>query len=590
MDFSFLNFLNEEQQQAVKYTLGPSLILAGAGSGKTRVLTYKAMYLLLNKEALPENILMLTFTNKAADEMRERIRLEITKKTPQEITATTFHSFSAKLLRRHGAPSTNSTDFIIFDETDQKDIIKDILKQKLPRTNFSPSSILHKISQAKEQLLNPEDLLKSNMDIFTETIVEVYKHYQQKLKNINALDFDDLLFETVKLFQQQPKLLAYYQNRFRYILVDEYQDTNHAQYQLAKLLSCTHKNITIVGDFSQSIYSWRGADFKNLEKFQKDFDNVKVFTLQRNYRSNQHILNLAYTIISQNTTHPILKLWTNNKSGDEPEIFFLEDAEDEANFVINKIFTLVKNQQCCLKDICVLYRTNAQSRAVEEALLSIGLPYRIYGGTRFYERKEIKDIISFLRLVYNPKDEVSLQRIKKLGKHRSNKILEVLVKQKLDAEPGKIIQNILDKSPYLKLYNQEDPEDSARLENIKELINVAYNFKSLPEFLDTVALIEAGYELKNDSIDKLNLLTLHAAKGLEFKIVFIIGVEEGILPHNRSSSNLAELEEERRLFYVGITRAKEKLFITYTEKRRVYGRLQYNLPSQFLTETGLVNY
>ncbi len=591
MSFSFLNMLNQEQQKAVQYINGPSLILAGAGSGKTRVLTYKAMYLLLNKQARSENILMLTFTNKAADEMRERIRTQINKDfAPEKITATTFHSFAAGVLRRHGTASTASRDFVIFDEADQKDIMKDILKQKLIATRLSAAYLLYKISQAKEQLLTPADLAELNDDIFNQTIAEVYKYYQQRLQQLNALDFDDLLFETAKLFQQQPQILTFYQKRFCYILVDEYQDTNHAQYQIAKQLASRHKNITVVGDFSQSIYSWRGADFRNLEKFQIDFKENKVFNLERNYRSHQHILDLAHTIISQNTTHPILKLWTDNKNGDEPEILFLQDDEDEANFVINKIFELVKNERYLLKDIAVLYRTNAQSRIIEETCLSIGLPYRIYGGIRFYERKEVKDIIAFLRLINNSKDKLALKRLKKLGKYRAEKILEVLSKQKSDDEPGKTIQNILNDSPYLDLYNQEDPEDSARLENIRELVSVAYNFKSITEFLDTVSLIEAGYEFKNDTTDRLNLLTLHAAKGLEFRAVFIIGVEQGILPHNRSSGELNELEEERRLFYVGITRAKEKLFITYSEKRRVYGRIQYSLPSQFLTETGLVDF
>jgi len=359
---------------------------------------------------------------------------------------------------------------------------------------------------------------------------------------------------------------------------------------MAKLLAQKHHRITIVGDFSQSIYSWRGADFTNLEKFQKDFQNAKVFNLEQNYRSTQPILDFAYNVISQNTTHPILKLWTEKKGGEEIKIVPLENAEKEATFVVNKIQELNFSGDYSLEDFAVLYRTNAQSRLFEEICLAQGLPYRIYGGVRFYERREIKDILAFLRYLHNPKDQVALKRIMKLGKKRGQLILQTIAKQSAQNKPEQIIQAILKDSPYLHLYSQNDPEDATRMENIQELINVSYNYDTLEKLLDTVALIEAGYEFKDGQGEKIHLMTLHAAKGLEFGVVFIVGVEEGILPHSRSIESITELEEERRLFYVGITRAKEKLFLTYTNRRYLYGRAQYNLPSQFLGETAYPEY
>ncbi len=591
MDFPYLSHLNEEQLRAVEHSKGPCIILAGAGSGKTRVLTYKAMYLLDAKKVSPHQILMLTFTNKAADEMKRRIKRYIAREhNPELITATTFHSFCARLLRRFGVGKEADRDFAIFDDNDQKDLMKDIVKESNLKLKMSPASLLYKISEGKNQLLTPADLAGRAGNIYEEITATIYAEYQKRLKESNALDFDDLLMETVKLFNERPHLLRELQEQYRYILIDEYQDTNHAQYVLARKLADRYKNISIVGDFSQSIYSWRGADFRNLQKFQDDFPEAKVFSLERNYRSTQPILDFAFGIISQNTTHPILKLWTDNNGGEEIEVVPTEDGESEALFVINKARELNLNGECSLKDMAVLYRTNAQSRAFEEVCLNIGLPYRIYGGVRFYERKEVRDIVAILRYLLNPRDKVSLQRIEKLGKRRSGQILEVALKQDRKENPQKIIQSILKDSVYLELYDDLDPEDSSRLENIRELVNVAYNFKTLTEFLDTVALIEAGYEFGQEEVDRLNLMTMHSAKGLEFSAVFIVGVEEGILPHSRSIDSLEELEEERRLFYVGITRARKKLFITYSEKRRVYGRLQYNIPSQFLSENHLAEF
>ena len=569
----------------------PSIILAGAGSGKTRVLGYKAAYLLSEVKIDPRALLMLTFTNKAADEMKLRIKKYIDPRlNPELITATTFHSFAVLVLRRFGLAKTHQRQFVIFDDNDQKDLLKQIIKDSDLKTKVTVNSLLYRIGLAKNQLLTPKDLEEQALNVYDEVIVDVYRRYQKELRNNNALDFDDLLNEMVYLLEQEPSVLAKLQNQYRYLLIDEYQDTNHCQYLMAKLLAQKHHRITIVGDFSQSIYSWRGADFTNLEKFQKDFQNAKVFNLEQNYRSTQPILDFAYNVISQNTTHPILKLWTEKKGGEEIKIVPLENAEKEATFVVNKIQELNFSGDYSLEDFAVLYRTNAQSRLFEEICLAQGLPYRIYGGVRFYERREIKDILAFLRYLHNPKDQVALKRIMKLGKKRGQLILQTIAKQSAQNKPEQIIQAILKDSPYLHLYSQNDPEDATRMENIQELINVSYNYDTLEKLLDTVALIEAGYEFKDGQGEKIHLMTLHAAKGLEFGVVFIVGVEEGILPHSRSIESITELEEERRLFYVGITRAKEKLFLTYTNRRYLYGRAQYNLPSQFLGETAYPEY
>jgi DNA helicase II / ATP-dependent DNA helicase PcrA len=590
MTLNFLNKLNSEQKKAVSYTGGPSIVLAGAGSGKTRVLTYKAMYYLMQEKVNPENILMLTFTNKAADEMKNRIIRYIDHEyNPEVITATTFHSFSCRMLRRFGNTKGNR-DFAIFDSQDQQSLVKEIVKDSQFKIKISPNSLLYKISEFKNRLILPDELIKNSEDIMQEVIAQLYLEYNKRLINMNALDFDDLLLEMVTLLSDKPKILKDVQEKYRYLLIDEYQDTNHAQYLIAKKIAEEKQNITIVGDFSQSIYSWRGADFENLEKFRRDFNNTQVFNLEQNYRSSQPILDFAYSLISKNVTHPILKLWTEKKEGNEVIISVLRSAEEEAQFVVGKAQELNLSGEYSLSDMAILYRTNAQSRVIEEACLNLGLPYKIYGGFRFYERKEIKDILAFLRYMVNKKDKVSLSRIYKLGKRRAEKIIEVINKQDLNNSPQVIIQNILKDSPYMSMFDEYDEEDTARIENIQELVNVSYNFKTLTEFLDTVVLIETGYEFDEGDDNRLSIMTLHSAKGLEFSTVFIVGVEEGILPHSRSVSSLQELEEERRLFYVGITRAKKELFITHCERRFLYGRVQYNSPSQFLIETGYVEY
>jgi len=589
MTVSFLQNLNPKQQEAVTYTDGPSVILAGAGSGKTRVLGYKASYLLSEKKIPAETILMLTFTNKAADEMKQRVKKYIDPSLlPELITATTFHSFCVLVLRRFGLVQKQQAPFVIFDENDSKDLLKEIIKDGKLKIRTTANSLLYRISVAKNQLLTPNDLAKQALNVYDEAIVEVYREYQKRLRLNNALDFDDLLNETVYLLQQNATVLSKLQNQYQYLLIDEYQDTNHSQYLIAKLLGRKNQQITIVGDFSQSIYSWRGADFTNLEKFQQDFPQAKVFSLEQNYRSSQPILDFAYKVIKENTTHPILKLWTAKDSGEEVKVVPLENSQQEALFVINKIQELNFNGEYSLSEMAILYRTNAQSRILEEICLNNGLAYQIYGGMRFYERREIKDLLSFLRYLNNPQDKISLKRITKLGKKRGRQILAILAKQRKDQPPHQILENILKNSLYLELFSADDPEEASRLDNIKELVNVSYNYGSLTEFLDTVSLIEAGYEFRDNQTEKIHLMTLHSAKGLEFGVVFIVGVEEGILPHSRSVNSLAELEEERRLFYVGITRAKDKLFLTYAAKRFVYGRIIYNSPSQFLGDRGEV--
>ncbi|MCR4329842.1 MAG: UvrD-helicase domain-containing protein [Candidatus Roizmanbacteria bacterium] len=593
---NFSKELNTSQRAAVTHTTGPSIILAGAGSGKTRVLTYKAMYLLEKNIAKASNILMLTFTNKAAKEMKHRITTYIDKDlAPQEITATTFHSFCASVLRRNKPVSVQTSNFIILDSSDQTTIMKQLLKQQSGTLKISAYSALNRISDYKNRLLTPAQAISEARDFFEERSAELYKKYQNVLEKTNAFDFDDLLTQTVWLFEQKKIVLSRYHTQYRFLLVDEYQDTNHAQYMLAKLLSSATNNITVVGDFSQSIYSWRGADFTNLKKFKNDFPLAKTFNLEQNYRSTEPILTAAYSVIEHNTTHPILKLWTDKKYGDEVGVFTLENDDEESDFVLGRIQKL-SDQGYSLDDIAVLYRTNAQSRMLEELCLRSGVPYRIYGGVRFYERKEIKDVLSFLRNLINPKDELAYTRIDKLGKKRSRIILskleqirnEWIVRE--DKNTGELIQHILDTVPYLELYDSDIEEDMNRLDNIKELISVAYTFPKLIDFLDTVTLIESGYEFQDTATKKLNLMTIHAAKGLEFGVVFVVGLEDGLLPHSRSVESAEQLEEERRLLYVAITRAKDQLFLSWAKRRMVYGRTQYSLPSQFLTESHLLEY
>ena len=586
MTMDLLNRLNPEQQKAVTATDGPMIILAGAGSGKTRVLTHKVCYLIAKKHVSPDNILMVTFTNKAATEMKNR--MDVLLHTPVKPLITTFHSLCARILRIDGKYVGLSTSFAIFDSLDQLDVIREAQKQLgLDPKEYKPAAIHAMISSAKNELINAGQYAGFAKGHFQQAAASVYLLYEKTLKENNAVDFDDLILKTVQLFEQEPQVLAKYQSKFEYIMIDEYQDTNKAQYKLTKLLSGKWKNVCVVGDFSQSIYSWRGADFKNLSKFKVDFLDTKTFTLSQNYRSTQKILDGASSVISNNTSHPVLELWTENEAGENITLFEARNEEEESTFIASFIQNYDKEK---LSDIAVLYRTNAQSRVIEEVLLHFGISYTLVGGTRFYERKEIKDVLAYVRLISNPKDMVSYKRAEKIGKGRLSKFVEL--QGELDPENLQnsidVLDQVLQKTNYLDLYDEQDEEDRQRLENIKELRSVALAFPNLTDFLENIALVEAeeasNTPVENGKRNAVTLMTLHAAKGLEFPIVFMIGMEEGLFPHSRSLMDKDELEEERRLCYVGMTRAQEKLFFTYARRRLFFGQRTSNTVSRFILE------
>lgn len=582
MENDFLKDLNPQQKKAVLHTDGPTIILAGAGSGKTRVLTYKVIYLINKKHISPDNILMISFTNKAAGEMKERMEKFLHTGTKPLIT--TFHSFCAKVLRIEGKHIGLSEKFGIYDGSDQLDAIKQALAAVgLSPKEYKPGAVLGTISNAKNELITPQEYLSMARGYFQQAVAQVYLAYQKILKESESVDFDDLIFKTVTLFQKNPEILEKYQNKFRYILVDEYQDTNRAQYVLTKLLAKKNQNICVVGDFSQSIYSWRGADFQNLSKFKDDFANVTTLSLDQNYRSTQKILDAASTVIAQNTTHPVLSLWTENGQGENVTIYEARNEQDEAVFIAK----FIKDNPQYLHQIAILYRTNAQSRVFEEMMLHHGIPYILVGGTRFYERKEIKDVLAYLRVLANPKDAISMKRTEKLGKGRLQKFLEY--QTNLQTTEGvdtiDLLDGVMRATKYLDLYDENNEEDRSRLENIKELRSVALNFPDLTQFLENVALIEQEYIPDGTEKNKaVTMMTLHAAKGLEFPVVFMVGMEEGLFPHSRALTDKHELEEERRLCYVGMTRAKEKLFMTYARRRLYFGQKNSSAVSRFVTE------
>lgn len=624
--------LNPPQQEAVKFLGSPLLILAGAGSGKTRVLTHRAAWLIKEKKVKPDHLLLLTFTNKAAGEMKERIRkllsyrvtkLSRNKNGPltQSLNnsvplpfAGTFHSFCARVLRVDGKHIGIPPSFVIYDEGDQQEAIKQVLeKLGLAKTALKPSSALVAVSAAKNELISPQEYEETAYGEWQKRVAVVYWEYQKFLKEAGACDFDDLLVYTVQLFEEHHQILEKYQNLYHYILVDEWQDTNRAQYRLSKLLSEKHKNLTVVGDMSQSIYSWRGADYRNLEYLIRDLPEIKVINLEQNYRSTQTILDAAYQVISKNKTHPILKLWTQNGQGEKISLYQVGSELDEAAFIVNQINGLMdkwinrenKPNRLNYRDFAVLYRTNAQSRVLEEAFLHAGIPYILVGGVRFYERKEIKDVLAYLRLLVNPKDAVSKKRAEKLGKARFAKFTKHFKNSNYLTKSStlEILDKVLAVAGYLDLYDPEDPEDIARLENIKELRSVATEFPNLVEFLEQIALVESAQDKRGvaklvyserqqgtsfaypeNSRGAVTLMTAHAAKGLEFPVVFLVGLEEGIFPHSRSLENEEELEEERRLCYVGMTRAKQKLFLTFCTRRLLFGQRTSNLPSRFLAD------
>jgi len=586
MQNALLKDLNSEQQQAVLNTEGPMIILAGAGSGKTRVLTYKVFYLIQEKKIDPTEILMITFTNKASNEMKERVTKKIQALHVGLPTISTFHSLCARILRMEGKYIGLSPRFVIYDEQDQIDAIKEVMKRLGVSTkDYKPYSILATISQAKNELIGSSEYKSFARGHFQEVVARIYPFYQDLLKENQALDFDDLLLTTIFLFVKNKEVLEKYQERFHYILVDEYQDTNRAQYILTKMLAGKWENVCVVGDFSQSIYSWRGADFQNLIKFKEEFKNVKTFSLSQNYRSTQKILDAASSVISKNRSHPVLSLWTENPKGEDVIIYEARNEQEETEYILTEISNFK------FSDVAILYRINAQSRVLEEVFLHHGMPYVLVGGTRFYERKEIKDVLAYLRLLTNPKDTISYKRIEKIGKNRLEKFLKFQKSLTDNRTTIELLDQVLEATDYLSLYDEKDQEDRQRLENIKELRSVAIEFPDITQFLENVALVEQEYLPEHPSTssgqaqkEAVTLMTLHAAKGLEFPVVFIVGMEEGLFPHSRSLMDKNQLEEERRLCYVGMTRAKQKLFLTYAKRRLFFGQRTSSIVSRFILE------
>lgn len=630
-----LNGLNPEQQNAVKTTEGPLLIMAGAGSGKTRVLTHRIAYLMVEKQINPYNILAITFTNKAAREMRERIQ-RMMGGAADEVWISTFHSMCVRILRRDIDRLGYNRNFTILDSGDQLSVIKQILKDRnIDPKKFDPRAILGSISSAKNELMDEKEYANSVGDYFEKIVSDVYTEYQKRLRKNQALDFDDLIMMTIQLFKRVPDVLERYQRKFQYIHVDEYQDTNRSQYMLVKLLAARFKNLCVVGDSDQSIYRWRGADIKNILSFEKDYPNAKVILLEQNYRSTKRILLAANKVIANNRNRKEKNLWTDNAEGNKIYYFRADSEQGEAQFVISKMKELVKTESRKYSEMAILYRTNAQSRVIEEALLKSNIEYSIVGGTKFYDRKEIKDILAYLRLIANPNDDISLQRIinvpkRGIGSSSFDKmanfalnydisIFDALESIELMGLSPKItkaatefknlvngfyqmqgylsvtelVEEVLHKTGYREMLEAEKTiEAQSRLENIDEFLSVTKNFeensedKSLVGFLTDLALVADIDQLDDDGekMDAVVLMTLHSAKGLEFPVVFLIGLEEGVFPHSRSLMEEAEMEEERRLMYVGVTRAEEQLFISNAQMRTLYGRTNMNAPSRFIKE------
>ncbi|KKR11696.1 MAG: ATP-dependent DNA helicase PcrA [Candidatus Woesebacteria bacterium GW2011_GWA1_39_21] len=601
-----LKGLNDKQKEAVTFTGNSLLVLAGAGSGKTKVLTHRAAFIVSQKLAEPQNLLLLTFTNKAASEMKQRIgNLLITHnlQASSQPFAGTFHSFCARLLRIDGQRIGIPRNFIIYDDNDQKDVVGQIIRElDLPKEYYNAGSISSQISEAKTMMLTPLEYAEVVTGRNQDKIFQIYDLYEKELKKAGALDFDDLLLRGVKLLDSDKEMLDKWQNKLTNIFVDEWQDTNKIQYKLTKLLVGDRKNLTAVGDASQSVYSWRGADYRNITYLMRDYPTIKVVNLEQNYRSTQTILDAANSVIKRNTSHPILSLWTNKMGGDKIRLYHARNELDEADFVVQQIDKLI-TQGYEFKNICLLYRTNAQSRVLEEALLHNSIPYVLVGGVRFYERKEVKDVLAYLRLFANPKDRVSRKRLEKLGARRLEKFEALANELQAGSKKDKkildqlttleILDAILQKVDYLSKYKIESEENLARLENIKELRSVAMEFPNLYEFLENVALIEAEQldtgkirrrTAEQENKNAVTLMTLHAAKGLEFNVVFIVGMEEGLFPHSRSLFDLTQLEEERRLCYVGITRTKDILYLTYAGKRLFFGQKSSNPPSRFIID------
>jgi len=589
-----LSHLNPQQTAAVRFTTGPSLIVAGPGSGKTRVLTHKIAYLIEHEKVPPEKILAVTFTNKAADEMKRRVS-QLLGQSLDRMWLGTFHSVCARILRQDGQAIRIPPTFTIYDEDDQKELVKKILSTiGTGSERTSPAAVLAAISNAKNEMIGAEEYPTLAESPFQELVAEIFPRYQEGLRKAGALDFDDLLTETVRLFQSEREVLERWQNRFEQILVDEYQDTNRVQYLFVRLLSQPHQNLTVVGDMSQAIYSWRGADFRNILRFQKDYPQAQVFSLAQNYRSTKKILLAARSLIEHNRTHIPLELWTDNEEGLPVVLYAAENELDEAFYVSSQISAMLASGQAQgFSDFTVLYRTNAQSRVLEEVFMRGGIPYVLVGGVKFYERREVKDVLSYLRLLLHPQDPVSLRRLEKAGKRRLQAFLNADREELLRLPPVPMLNRILEITDYLRYLEDGSEEGQSRIENVKELVSVAASFSSLPEFLEHVALVQPTDQLLNrtgkPSQEAVTMMTLHSAKGLEFPTVFITGVEEGLLPHSRSMGSIDELEEERRLCYVGMTRAQRHLHLCFARERLFFGARSENLPSRFISEIGTEN-
>lgn len=630
---SLLTGLNKEQQQAVQHTEGPLLILAGAGSGKTKVLTVRIAHLLA-QGVNPYEILAITFTNKAAKEMKSRVE-GLVGDVANRIWLSTFHSFCAKFLRFEIDSFLGyNSNFTIYDTSDSQAVIKAALKAlNLDDKYYPVGAMIAAISDAKNKLLFASDFRKQARDFYQQKVADVYEYYERELRKNNALDFDDLLLVAVKLLQSNATVLDKYSHRFRYVMIDEYQDTNHAQYLLAKLLASHWKNIAVVGDADQSIYAWRGADIQNILDFEKDYPNCTSIKLEQNYRSTKIILDAANAVIDNNEGRPEKNLWTDKIEGAKIQHFTAQSEHEEAAFIGDTIAKKHDIHDVPYGDMAILYRTNAQSRVLEEALIKRALPYTMVGGTKFYDRKEIKDVLAYLRVLYNPFDDLSLLRIinvpkRSIGattvaklqdyarekgtslfmtltqlhlidsiKGKTKEKLEefgilifTLVSEMEDKTVLDILESILDRTGYLaQLEESTDPQDQARAENIGELLSVAKDFQdtnpsgTVEDFLEQVALVNDVDSFEQEEA-KVTLMTLHAAKGLEFPIVFLCGLEEGLFPHSRTLMNPEEIEEERRLAYVGITRAEKEIYISNATTRTVFGRTSSYLPSRFIDE------
>lgn len=627
-----LEELNDKQYQAVVNYEGPSLVIAGAGSGKTKVLTHKIAYLIQEIGVKPWNILAITFTNKAANEMKERVE-KLVGEVSKDMWIGTFHSICVRILRRYIDRIGFDSSFIIFDTSDQKTMIKNCLKDlNIDDKMFTDRSVQFEISNAKNEMLEPETYLaRANGDFRKEKIASVYTMYQKRLKENNAIDFDDIINFTIKILTENPDVLEYYSEKFKYVLVDEYQDTNKAQFMLVSLFASRYGNITVVGDNDQGIYSFRGADISNILNFERDFPGTKIIKLEQNYRCTKSILNAANSVIKNNEIKYDKKLWTENEDGNLPKVYKSEDEYDEARYIVEQINHLKTEEYYKYSDFAILYRMNTQSRAIEEILVREDIPYKIIGGLKFYERKEIKDIIAYLRLIYNPNDNLSLiriinepkrgigktslEQIQKLAEQNSKSMYEIIknaetyglnrvfansrefiqVMEELrqlqkELDISELIKETLNKTGYTKALELENSvEAENRIENLEEFLTVAIEFEeqsadnTLAEFLESITLSSDVDNLEENQ-EMVTLMTLHSAKGLEFPVVFLVGMEEGIFPGYKSIGEPKELEEERRLCYVGITRAKNYLHFTCAKHRTIFGSTSYNAMSRFIEE------